>query len=57
MESLKDPKNRASMLSRNPTGRFVEASESATATLYFANPDNASVTGQMIVVDGGLTVV
>jgi NAD(P)-dependent dehydrogenase (short-subunit alcohol dehydrogenase family) len=57
MESLKDPKNRASMLSRIPTGRFVEASEIATATLYFANPDNASVTGQMIVVDGGLTVV
>jgi NAD(P)-dependent dehydrogenase (short-subunit alcohol dehydrogenase family) len=57
MESLKDPKNRASMLSRIPTGQFVEASEIAAATLYFANPANASVTGQMIVVDGGLTAV
>ncbi|MBT3904379.1 MAG: SDR family oxidoreductase [Rhodospirillaceae bacterium] len=57
MESLSDPKNRASMLGRIPTGRFVEASEIAAATLYFADPDNASVTGQMLVIDGGLTAV
>ena len=55
--SLSDPKNRASMLSRIPTGRFVESSEIAAAVVYFANPDNASVTGQMLVVDGGLTAV
>jgi NAD(P)-dependent dehydrogenase (short-subunit alcohol dehydrogenase family) len=55
--SLKDPKARASVLARIPTGKFIEASEIATAALYFASPSSASTTGQMLVVDGGMTVI
>jgi NAD(P)-dependent dehydrogenase (short-subunit alcohol dehydrogenase family) len=54
---LNDPEARANVLARIPTGRFVEASEIAAAVLYFAGPNSASTTGQMLVVDGGLTVV
>ena len=57
MASLSDPEASAKMLSRIPTGRFVEAAEIAVAVMYFAGADTASVTGQMLVVDGGLTVV
>mgnify|MGYP000724415450 CR=1 FL=1 len=55
--SLKDPKGRASGLARSPTGKFIEASEIATAALYVAIPSSASTTGQMLVVDGGMTVI
>jgi NAD(P)-dependent dehydrogenase (short-subunit alcohol dehydrogenase family) len=45
------------MLARIPTGRFVTAEEVAAAVLYLASPQAASITGQVLVVDGGLTVV
>ena len=54
---LNDPKARANVLARIPIGWFVEASKIAAAVLYFAGPNSASTTGQMLVVDGGLTVV
>jgi NAD(P)-dependent dehydrogenase (short-subunit alcohol dehydrogenase family) len=57
MALLSDPEASAKMLSRIPTGRFIEAAEIAAAVMYFAGADTASVTGQMLVVDGGLTVV
>ncbi|MGH2877841.1 MAG: SDR family oxidoreductase [Solirubrobacteraceae bacterium] len=43
-------------LARVPTGRLVQASEIAEAVAYLASPAAASVTGQEIVIDGGLTL-
>lgn len=54
-EMLKDPDKRERMLGRIPTGRFPEPEEIAGAVCYLAGPLAASITGQTIVVDGGLT--
>lgn len=43
-------------LARVPTGRLVQASEIAEAVAYLASPAAASVTGQELVIDGGLTL-
>jgi NAD(P)-dependent dehydrogenase (short-subunit alcohol dehydrogenase family) len=54
-EMLKDPAARARMLARIPSGRFVTSEEVAAAVIYLAGTDAASITGQVLAVDGGLT--
>jgi NAD(P)-dependent dehydrogenase (short-subunit alcohol dehydrogenase family) len=52
---LSDPKARAAMLARMPTGRFATMEEIAAAVVYLASPAAASITGHTLLVDGGLT--
>ena len=54
-QMLSDPKVRADMLARIPTGRFATPEEIAAAVVYLASPGAASVTGHTLMVDGGLT--
>jgi NAD(P)-dependent dehydrogenase (short-subunit alcohol dehydrogenase family) len=54
-EILSDPEARARMLARIPSGRFVTPEEVAAAVIYLASPQAASVTGQVLAIDGGLT--
>jgi 2-deoxy-D-gluconate 3-dehydrogenase len=54
-QMLSDPKVRADMLSRIPTGRFATPEEVAAAVVYLASPGAASITGHTLMVDGGLT--
>jgi len=54
-QMLSDPKRRADMLARIPTGRFATPEEIAAAVVYLASPGAASVTGHTLMVDGGLT--
>jgi NAD(P)-dependent dehydrogenase (short-subunit alcohol dehydrogenase family) len=53
--SLAEPGFREKMLSRVPMRRFGEAGEVAAAACYLAGPAAAYVTGQTLVLDGGLT--
>jgi NAD(P)-dependent dehydrogenase (short-subunit alcohol dehydrogenase family) len=39
-----------------PTGRMVEPAEIAAAAAYFASPTAGSVTGQDLLIDGGMTL-
>ena len=43
-------------LERVPTGRLIDTGEIAAAVAYLASPAAASVTGQELVIDGGLTL-
>ena len=43
------------MLKRIPLHQFVTPAEVAAAVLWLASPGAASVTGQTLVMDGGLT--
>jgi NAD(P)-dependent dehydrogenase (short-subunit alcohol dehydrogenase family) len=52
---LSDPDARARMLARIPLGRFPEADEIAQAVCYLASDTAASITGQVLTIDGGLT--
>lgn len=54
-EMLKDPDVRQEMLARIPLGRFPAAEEVAAAVAYLAGEGAASVTGHVLVLDGGLT--
>jgi NAD(P)-dependent dehydrogenase (short-subunit alcohol dehydrogenase family) len=54
---LSDPDVRARMLARIPFGRFPTAEEVADAVCYLASDAAASITGQILVLDGGLTAV
>ena len=49
-------KRRQMVLSRVPLGRFGTAEEMASLVAYLAGPQSAFITGQTILVDGGLTV-
>jgi NAD(P)-dependent dehydrogenase (short-subunit alcohol dehydrogenase family) len=44
-------------LARIPLGRFPTAEEIADAVCYLASDAAASITGQILVLDGGLTAV
>jgi NAD(P)-dependent dehydrogenase (short-subunit alcohol dehydrogenase family) len=52
---LSDPKARAAMLARIPTKKFATPEEIAAAVLYLDSPAAASITGHVLLVDGGLT--
>ena len=52
---LADPDMRAQMLARIPLGRFPAAEEIAEAVCYLASDAANSITGQTLVLDGGLT--
>jgi NAD(P)-dependent dehydrogenase (short-subunit alcohol dehydrogenase family) len=54
---LSDPEARARMLARIPLGRFPEADEIAAAVCYLASDAARSITGQTLVIDGGLTAM
>jgi NAD(P)-dependent dehydrogenase (short-subunit alcohol dehydrogenase family) len=56
-EKSLDPEARRRLLQRIPSGRFPEPPDIAAAVRYFAGPEAASITGQTLVVDGGLTAV
>jgi NAD(P)-dependent dehydrogenase (short-subunit alcohol dehydrogenase family) len=49
------PDARQIMLARVPSGRFGLPQEVAAAVAYLVSPDAAYVTGQTLVIDGGLT--
>ncbi len=50
-----NPDYMAAMLARIPLHRLVTAEEVADAILFFASPAAASITGHVLVMDGGLT--
>jgi NAD(P)-dependent dehydrogenase (short-subunit alcohol dehydrogenase family) len=50
-----DPKYMAAMLERIPLHRLATAEEVADAVAYLAGPQAQPVTGQVLVIDGGLT--
>jgi NAD(P)-dependent dehydrogenase (short-subunit alcohol dehydrogenase family) len=50
-----DPKYMEAMLARIPLHRLATAEEVAAAVAYLAGPQAQSVTGQVLVLDGGLT--
>jgi NAD(P)-dependent dehydrogenase (short-subunit alcohol dehydrogenase family) len=50
-----NPERRRFMMGRVPVGRFGTAEEMADAVCYLASPRAAYITGQTLLVDGGLT--
>ncbi|HET9492573.1 MAG TPA: SDR family oxidoreductase [Methylomirabilota bacterium] len=50
-----DPQRRELMINRVPLRRFGTADEMAAAVCYLASPRAAYITGQTLLVDGGLT--
>jgi len=50
-----DPKYMEAMLDRIPLHRLATAEEVAAAVSYLASPQAQTVTGQVLVIDGGLT--
>ena len=52
---LANPETRAHILQRIPLGRVAEASDVAAAAVFFCGPGAGFVTGQTLVIDGGLT--
>ena len=50
-----DPTYMQAMLARIPLGRLATVEEVAAAVCYLASPQAASITGQVLVLDGGLT--
>jgi NAD(P)-dependent dehydrogenase (short-subunit alcohol dehydrogenase family) len=55
MARFADPEQRDFMLARIPMRRFPLADEIAAAVADLGDPEAASVTGQVLAVDGGLT--
>ncbi|HVF62424.1 MAG TPA: SDR family oxidoreductase [Casimicrobiaceae bacterium] len=51
-----DPVRREKLLSRIPLGRVAEVDDVAGCTLFFLAPAASFVTGQVLYVDGGVTV-
>jgi len=53
--SLAEPGYQEAALARVPLGRFASSEEVAAAVCYLASPEAAYITGQTLVLDGGLT--
>jgi 3-oxoacyl-[acyl-carrier protein] reductase len=49
-----DDKVKEAMLNRIPLARFGEAKDVANAVAFLASPEADYITGQVLVVDGGL---
>jgi 2-keto-3-deoxy-L-fuconate dehydrogenase len=49
-------KTRKGILSRHPVGRMAEAGEVAAAAVFLASDESAFMTGQCLVLDGGMTL-
>jgi NAD(P)-dependent dehydrogenase (short-subunit alcohol dehydrogenase family) len=54
-QAMLDQRARERMLGRIPTGRFITPEEVAAAACFLAGPGAASITGQTLALDGGLT--
>jgi len=52
---LQNPERQAAMLNRIPLRRFGNAEEMAGAIRYLVSPQAAYITGQILLLDGGLT--
>jgi NAD(P)-dependent dehydrogenase (short-subunit alcohol dehydrogenase family) len=50
-----NPEAKKAMTDRIPVGRFAQPGEVAAAVRYLASPEAAYITGQTLVLDGGLT--
>jgi NAD(P)-dependent dehydrogenase (short-subunit alcohol dehydrogenase family) len=50
-----DPQTRERMAARMPIGRFIKPEEVAAAVVFLSSLGAASITGQTLAVDGGLT--
>jgi NAD(P)-dependent dehydrogenase (short-subunit alcohol dehydrogenase family) len=50
-----NPAAKKAMTDRIPFGRFAQPGEVAAAVRYLASPEAAYITGQTLVLDGGLT--
>jgi len=53
--TLADPQYRQSILDKVPLHRFGTPEEIAAAVRYLASPAAAYITGQLLLVDGGLS--
>lgn len=53
---FRDPKTRERLLDRIPTRQFTTTEEVAAAVYYLLSPHAKIVTGQILVLDGGVTV-
>jgi NAD(P)-dependent dehydrogenase (short-subunit alcohol dehydrogenase family) len=53
----KDPRAEASFAAKVPLGRIAEPEDIAGAAVFLASPASSYVTGQTLVVDGGLSIV
>ena len=54
-KNLTNPERRDQFLSKIPIGRFGTPDEMGAAVAYLAGPDAGFITGQTLVLDGGLT--
>lgn len=53
---LKNEEKLKQVISRTPLGRVAQASEMATVIAFLAMPASSYITGQNIIVDGGMTI-